>query len=248
MQLPIVVHFDAKPFRFGQAAPQIVLARFLQDSLIAERLFLTPQFLAHPFESGAQSRQHGLLPFQRRCPLIQLGDVALLLFLLLRQPFRFAHQTIVPFVELRRLLFQIARIALQLLVAAIHFQGTGLQLFLSLFQRRLNTIEPDEIGLVLLLSLLQRGFRFDQFRFARLHFLEAFAQIALHFLLPADDEAMLLFEQLLFALHLFAAALDLDLFLLPLLLSRRQFRLASVQRAACAVASAGPPCGSPAAA
>ncbi len=218
VQLAIVVHLGAEFFRLGLAIAQVRLARFLQNTLIAERLLLSPQFLAHAFKARAEGCQHGLLSFQRRRALIQLGDHPIVFLLLLRQPFGIAHQTVVPFIELRRLLLQIARVALQLLVTVIDLQRGAAQLLLPLFERGLNAIEPDEIGLMLLLPLLQLGLRLGRLRFAGLHFPEALAQLALHFLLPADDEAMLFFEQLLFALDLLAASLDFKLFLLPFLL------------------------------
>ena len=173
--------------------------------------------------------QHGLLSLQRRRPLIQLGDDVLLFLLLLGQPFGITHQAVVPFVELRRLLLQVARVALQLLVAAIDLKSGRPQLFLPLFEGGLNAIEANEVGLVLLLPLLQGGLGLRHPRFAGLHVAEALGQIALHFLLPAHDEPMLLFEQLLFALDLLASAFDFELFLSPFLLPGRQFRLAGIQ-------------------
>src|SRR5262249_20822273 len=118
-KLFVVVQFLAEFFRLLHARFQVGLARFLHGPLIAQGLFLAAQVLAHPLQPRPQRREHGLLPFQRRGPLVETGGDRFLFLLLFGQRFGFACQAVVPFVELRGLFFEVAGVALQLLEALV---------------------------------------------------------------------------------------------------------------------------------
>ncbi len=83
---------------------------------------------------SAQCGQHGLLTFQRGGALVRFRRQLLVFLLASVQGLVFADQTFAPVVELGRLFFQFARVALQLLELMIHFESTLLQLLLALFQ------------------------------------------------------------------------------------------------------------------
>src|SRR5205823_3088377 len=69
--------------------------------------------------------------------------------------FGLLDESCMPLVELRRLLFEFARVALQRLEAAVDFKGLFLQVPLTLLEGSGQSIEANEIGLMLGLALAQ---------------------------------------------------------------------------------------------
>ena len=91
-------------------------------------------------------------PSRAAAPLLDLGRRGFVGLFLLGEFFHLQGLFFVELVHLHGLLFQVAQVALQLLVAVVHLQGPRLQLLLPLLQLALDAIEPDEVGLVLLLA------------------------------------------------------------------------------------------------
>ena len=211
MKLKVVVETLAHLLDVSQPVLEVGLRRLLHDALVVERFFLAAQLLTHPFHPRAQRGEHGLLAFQGRGPLLHLGGGGLVFLLHPGERFRLAGQAVVPFVHLHGLFFQVAQVALQLLVALIHLQRPLFQLLFPLIVLGLNAVQPHEIGLVLPLALLQGGALFRDLALALLAFLDPRCQLVLQFLLARRDDLMLLIQGRAFAAELFGAGLVLGL-------------------------------------
>src|SRR5439155_11097960 len=98
---------------------------------------------------------HGLLALDGGIASGQLGASGLQLLRLLLARFGLLDESCMPLIELCRLLFEFARVALQRLEAAVDFKGLFLQLPLALLEGSSQSIEADEVGLMLGLALAQ---------------------------------------------------------------------------------------------
>src|SRR5262249_24866850 len=208
-QLAVGGGLGAQPVGLLKALPQVGLAGLLQGALVAQRLLLATHLLAYPLQLAAQRRQHCLLAFQGAGALLDLPGEGLLFLFLLGQALGFGAQAVVPFVHLRRLVLQVAAVALHLLEALVDLQGAPFQLPLLLLDGRLDAVQAHQIGLVLLLRALQRLPALGQGGLALLQVGDALRHLALRLLVAAGQQAMLLLDQLPFALHLLARRLVL---------------------------------------
>ena len=207
MKLKVVVETLAQLLNVGQPVLEVGLRRLLHDVLVAERFLLAAQLLAHPFHPRAQRGEHGLLTFQGRRPLLHLRGGGFVFLLHPRQRFSLAGQPVVPFVHLHGLFFQVAQVALQLLVTLVHLQRPLLQLLFPLVVLGLDAVQAHEVGLVLTLALLQSGAVFLDLALALLTLLNARGQLVLQFLLAGGDDLMLFVEGRAFAPEVLGAGL-----------------------------------------
>jgi len=115
MKLKVVVETLAHLLNVRQPVLEVGLRRLLHDALVAERLLLAAQLLAHPFHPRAQRGEHGLLAFEGRGPLPTCEATVSCSLLHPRQCFRLAGTAGCAIVHLHGLFFPGSRrFALQL--------------------------------------------------------------------------------------------------------------------------------------
>src|SRR5262249_19966282 len=150
--------------------------------LFAELLLFLADLVPDALQPGPQRRQHCLLAFQRRRTLVDLRPGCVLLLFLLCQPLGFLGQFVVPVIELSSLLLQLARVALELLIAFVHLHRMLPELLLALLHLPPKPVEAEQVLLELSLPLLHRLALFSYLPFAALAVLAAAGDILLDLL------------------------------------------------------------------
>ena len=238
-QVAIVRQRRADLFRLGAALAQVGLAGLLQDALVGERLLLAVQVFAHALKARAQRRQHRLLPLEGGGALLHLAGLRVHELLRRFDLLALGAEPHVLFVEACGLLFEVARVALELLEFVVDLRRPAFDLLLPALDAGLDAVEPNEVRLVLLLPLVERGLGGRDGLLPRDQVGQPAREVALRLLLPGREQAVLLVERLPLSRDLLGVRLHLGLALRPVALEVVELRLALVEVALAALDLAG---------